>query len=237
MALYLDLDLDYFVYPIIKEAVANQRPICEDIYTHADPSHLLSIIKQKKVFWGEKRFIFVNHMQSHLRWWLNGKKNNTVIHIDAHSDLYGHSLRDLSNLKMLGCQNFLWHSIREGLVSEIYWVFPDNAVDLLKENLVYDIFTTEQLNNFYLRDNILNIELNCLLPGNKPKTILYHLLKAEDLPVFGETAEITTVATSPEFIPRQADSLIVSIGQWLKLSPSLIENILTQHRDMKTQGN
>ncbi|MEG6521478.1 hypothetical protein [Desulfotomaculum sp. 1211_IL3151] len=236
MALYLDLDLDYFVYPIIKEAVTNHRPSCDDIYALADPSQLLSIIKQKNIFWSEKRFIFSNHMQSHLRWWLNGKLNNTVIHIDAHSDLYGHRLRDLSNLKMLGCQNFLWHSIREGLVSEIFWVFPDNAVDLTKENLVYDIFTTEQLNNFYLKDNVLNIELNCLLPGNKPKTIHYHLLKAEDLPVFEETVEITTVATSPEFIPRQADSLIVSIGQWLKLSPSLIENILMQHRAMKTQG-
>ncbi|GAB6180297.1 hypothetical protein JCM14036_16160 [Desulfotomaculum defluvii] len=232
MALYLDIDIDYFVYPILKEAVSNQRPNLGRNYKLDDPNQLISIINDKAISLGEKRYLFTNHMQSHLRWWLNGKTNNTVIHIDAHSDLYGHNHPDLSKLKMLGCQNFLWHSIRESLVSEIYWVFPDNAVDLSKENLLKDMFTEKQLKNYYFMDNILNVELICILPGNHPKTILYHLLKAEDLPIFDKTVEITTVATSPEFIPPMADSLVGIVGEWLKISSITIENILEQHKKM-----
>ncbi|WP_041274941.1 hypothetical protein [Desulforamulus reducens] len=234
MALYLDIDIDYFINPIIKESRANHRPLDDRSYYINDPYQLFSIIKHKEIALGQKRYIFTNHMQSHLRWWLNGKSDNTIIHIDAHSDLYGNPRVDLSKLERLGCQNFLWHSIREGLISEIYWVFPDKALDLTDNNIVMSMFTVDQIKNYYLKDNILNIEINCLLPGGQPKNILYHLLKATDLPLFNQKAEIITVATSPEFIPRQADPLVTSVGRYLNLETSMLENILQQHLDMKT---
>lgn len=79
-----------------------------------------------------------------------------VIHIDAHSDLHGHSHQDLSNLNKLGCQNYLWHSIREGLVSEIYWVLPDNLLDNSDTSILNQMFYPFQLGDSSYRDNILH---------------------------------------------------------------------------------
>jgi len=234
LVLYLDIDLDYFVSPIIRESVTNHRPAAGETFEIREPAGLFTILKQKEVFFGHKRYLFTNHMQSHLRWWLNGKPDNTVIHIDAHSDLYGHSSPSLTNLKMLGCQNYLWHSIREGLISDIYWVFPDDAVDISQPNLLHTMFAPSQLGKTFLQDNILHAELLCLLPDGRKKTVSYRLLKAESLPVFRETAEIITVATSPEFIPRQADGLIDSIGRLLGMDETVVQNVLKRHADMKT---
>ncbi|RYD01915.1 hypothetical protein N752_27710 [Desulforamulus aquiferis] len=130
MALYLDIDLDYFVAPIMKESFLNHRPLKGENFSYADPFKLFNILKARGIALGQKRFMFSNHMQSHLRWWLNKSTDNVIIHIDAHSDLYGNSKPDLITLKQLGCQNYLWHSIREDLVSELYWVFPDGSIDL-----------------------------------------------------------------------------------------------------------
>ncbi|CCO09296.1 hypothetical protein [Desulforamulus hydrothermalis] len=233
MGLYLDIDLDYFVSPIIKESVSNHRPAATN-FEIKEPDTLFNILKQKEIFLGNKRYLFTNHMQSHLRWWMHGRLQNTVIHIDAHSDLYGHRSPSLANLKMLGCQNYLWHAIREGLVAEIYWVFPDGALDLKKPGLLLSMFAPSQLGEFFLQDNVLHAELLCELPGGRPHKVNYHLLQADSLPVFRTTAEIITVATSPDFIPRQADRLISSVGQLLGIDEKVIDNILKQHAGMKT---
>ncbi|SHK27633.1 hypothetical protein [Desulforamulus aeronauticus] len=233
MSLYLDIDLDYFVSPIIKQSVSNHRPTAYQPVQIGEPLDLFHLLQQRGISLGDRRYLFINHMQSHLRWWLHGKKNNVVIHIDAHSDLYGHSHLDLSNLPMLGCQNYLWHSIREGLVGEIYWVLPENAVDITDPAILYSMFTPSQVGKIQVRDHILHAELNCVLPGERPKVIPYHLLKAKDLPVFREPAEIVTVASSPEFIPRQADQLIYTVGRLVGLDDNLLGKVMGQHQEMK----
>lgn len=233
MSLYLDIDLDYFTSPIIRESVTNHRPASDQATQMANPTELFDILRAKEIGLGPNRFIFTNHMQSHLRWWLAGKPANSVIHIDAHSDLYGHSHPDLSKLKMLGCQNYLWHSIREGLIAEIYWVFPNNIVDTSNPDTVCKMFSPSQVENVSVEGNILHLDLVCLLPGGTRKTVAYHILKAEDLPIFKETAEIITIATSPEFIPPQYDKLIQIVGNTLEIPQDLIDNILTKHQEMK----
>lgn len=234
MSLYLDIDLDYFISPLIREAVTNHRPVTNQDMQMAEPSHLFDILQAKEIGLGPNRFIFTNHMQSHLRWWLARKPANKVIHIDAHSDLYGHSHPDLSSLKMLGCQNYLWHSIREGLIEEIYWVFPRDIIDTSNPNTAFKMFSPQQIENISVEGNILQLDLVCLTPAGTRKTVAYHILKAEDLPVFKETAEIITIATSPEFIPPQYDKLVQLVGNILELPQSLIDNILTKHQEMET---
>lgn len=233
MGLYLDIDLDYFVMPIMKESSANHRPASDEAFRIMEPAGLFSLLSKKEIAFGQKRYLFTNHMQSHLRWWLNRTTDNTVIHIDAHSDLYGHSSRCLNNLKMLGCQNYLWHSIREGLISEIYWVFPDGAVDITDPGLLQTMFAPSQLGHVSLQDDILHVDLRCELPCGQEKKVAYHLLQAADLPVFRTTAEIITVATSPEFIPREADKLIFSVGRFFHLDETVIKNVVNQHTEMK----
>ena len=233
MALYLDIDLDYFVAPVLKESVTNQRPPDPSHCRLANPADLFSVLQEKGVRLGHKRFIFTNHMQSHLRWWIHGKKNNRVIHIDAHSDLYGHHQPDLSSLEKLGCQNYLWHAIRENLVSEIYWVFPDRLFDPEDPSILKKMFLPCQLGRSFTRDRILHTEILCSLPGQPGKVIPYHLLQLKDLPVFQETAEIITVATSPEFLPRQADTLLPCIEQLLHFEPGIMDKLRQTHEEMK----
>jgi len=232
LALYLDIDLDYFVTPVLKESITNRRPAGNPASVVSDPGELLATLQGKGLQFGSKRYLFTNHMQSHLRWWINGKKDNTVIHIDAHSDLYGHSYPDLSRLKPLGCQNYLWHSIREGLISEIYWVFPDLLLDLGDSHLISRMFSPAQLGLVDFKDNILHVELNCTLLGGQAKKVSYHLLSAKHLPNFEDTAEIITVASSPEFIPRQADDRLLSIGKLLDFDEEIVQRVLTQHKEM-----
>jgi hypothetical protein len=171
VALYLDIDLDYFVTPVIKESISNCRPTNGANFRLTEPTTLFNILKQKGVLMGNKRFFFTNHMQSHLRWWINREPDNLVIHIDAHSDLYGHNQPDLSQLKKLGCQNYLWHSLREGLIAEIYWVFPEGVVDINDPGLLKRMFTPTQVGNHYISNNILHVELLCTLPGGQTKTV------------------------------------------------------------------
>lgn len=233
MSLYLDIDLDYFVSPIIKQSRANHRPKDYQPEQIQNPRALFQLLQQKGITFGQQRYLFINHLQSHLRWWLNKKKDNVIIHIDAHSDLYGHNQRNLSNLPMLGCQNFLWHSIREGLVAELYWVMPENTLDITKPDIIYSMFTPGQLGKVEVKDHILRAELLCVLPGEKTKVIPYHLLQAKDLPHFQQEAEIITIASSPEFIPPQADHLIASVGNILGLPEELVNKVLQQHQEMK----
>ena len=233
MSLYLDIDLDYFVSPHLRESVANHRPQANPGMRQVDPTVLFNILREKEIQLGDQRFIFTNHMQSHLRWWLARKPDNRVIHIDAHSDLYGHTQPNLSRLNMLGCQNYLWHSIREGLVSEIYWVFPDDIVNIQDPNIVYTMFSPEQIARVSAEDNILHVDLACILPDGTRKTVAYHILKTEALPVFKETAEIITVASSPEFYPPQFDSLIQQVGEILAFPTDVLDRIRTQHTEMK----
>ncbi|MEW6066337.1 hypothetical protein P378_03905 [Desulforamulus profundi] len=62
----------------------------------------------------------------------------------------------------------------------------------------------------------------------------YHLLQAASLLVFRQTAEMITLATSPEFIPRQADELILSVGRLLDIHENVLQNVVKQHAAMKT---
>ena len=233
MSLYLDIDLDYFVAPIIKQSIANHRPQDYQPSHIQNPQVLFQLLQQKGITLGQQRYLFINHMQSHLRWWLNKKKDNVVVHIDAHSDLYGHTQPNLANLPMLGCQNYLWHSIREGLVGEIYWVMPENTLDTTNPEILYSMFSPAQVGGVEVKDHILRAELLCVLPGEKPKVIPYHLLQAKDLPAFQQEAEIITIASSPEFIPRQADHLIESVGKIFGLADGLLNKVIEQHQEMK----
>lgn len=234
MSLYLDIDLDYFVTPIIKQSISNHRPKDYQPNYIESPQDLFQLLQQKGITLGQRRYLFINHMQSHLWWLLNKKKDNVVIHIDAHSDLYGHTQPNLTNLPMLGCQNYLWHSIREGLVGEIYWVLPENTLDITNPEILYSMFSPDQVGEVQVKDHILRAELLCVLPGEKTKVIPYHLLQAKDLPSFHQEAEIITIASSPEFIPRQADHLIESAGKIFGLADNLLKKVLGQHQEMKT---
>lgn len=230
MSLYLDIDLDYFIWPVLRESVANHRPPTTE-WKATDPASLLDLLKAKKIELGPHRYLFTNHMQSHLRWWISRQPDNVVIHIDAHSDLYGHSQRDLKNLAMLGCQNYLWHAIREGLLGEIYWVIPDGLLDTSDTNLVANMFTPEQVADVSTQAGILHIELICQTPAGE-KIIPYHILSAQQLPIFNQRAQIITVATSPEFIPREADYLVSSMGKELQIDQSVLAKVLQQHQEM-----
>ncbi|RYD01914.1 hypothetical protein N752_27705 [Desulforamulus aquiferis] len=86
-----------------------------------------------------------------------------------------------------------------------------------------------------IKNDTLHIELICLLPGGRKKIIPYHILPAEKLPIFDQTAEIITVATSPEFYPSEADCLISMVGKYLEVDPKILANLLTQHSEMPSR--
>lgn len=230
MALYLDIDLDYFVRPVQQSAITNIRKYKHSPCTLTDPAYLEQILAEKGITLGPKRYAFTNHMQSYLFWRLAKSRGNTVIHLDAHSDLYGHRQVSLSALPPLGCQNYLWHAIRENLVREIYWVTPPGLLDLAAFD-PRQSFSPEQITSVHVTASGITIDLKQIL-GDTKRDIKYRILTAEELPVFNQPAEIITLATSPEFIPAAADRLIRPVCTLLGIPPEKAAQLWQTHQAM-----
>lgn len=234
--IYLDIDMDYFIEPIEKSSVDNMRPFYNNDCVISDVKPVVSGLKKAGLKWERKAIhCFTNHKKSYTYWWMVKNMNCTVIHIDAHSDLYRNRERDLRTLSNgeIGCYNYLWYAIRDGYVAEIYWVVPDSlnavCVDInYAESIIYQSLIKEK----DVDENGLHILFECIDFSGCEKTVKLHVCSIEMLPSFDQTCETVTIATSPEFIPSKADHLIFKLFEQFGIEKATSDNIFNQHRDM-----
>ena len=65
-------------------------------------------------------FTMENHDQAYYVWRNSGVKNQVLVHIDAHHDMWW--IDDNSSITIA---NFICPALKEDIVAEVYWVVPD----------------------------------------------------------------------------------------------------------------
>jgi hypothetical protein len=232
---YLDIDMDYFVLPIQKAAVDNIRIFkAEDCIT-LPVAPLREGLEKAGLSWDKGSLhCFTNHKKSYTYWWMDKHKDCTVIHIDAHSDLYRNSRKDLRLLSNseLGCYNYLWYAIRDGYVNEIYWVLPDALKHIINCGSAGEIINKDLIAESREDEAGLHISFRCIDINGVDKAIMLHVCTIEQLPYFGAKCRRVTIATSPEFIPEKADKLVYELLESFGADDALKQNIYRQHKDM-----
>ncbi len=237
-AVYLDIDMDFFVEPIQKESVDNLRLFFDEACLLLPTAPVMERLKACGLTWEARNVhCFTNHKKSYTYWWMTKNQGRTVIHIDAHSDLYRNSSRDLRQLpnSELGCYNYLWYAIRDGYVDEVYWVLPDSLDCLVSQDKASRIIHASLIQETSLDDKGLHIQMQCIDITGYARHVLLHVCQLHQLPYFGKTCDKVTIATSPEFIPAKADALIFELCDGFGVDRSVAHNIYQQHQDMQKQ--
>lgn len=231
--IYLDIDMDYFVEPIELVSVDNVRVYWDKPCTLLPVGPLFQQLEESGLRWDRGNVhYFTNHKKSYTYWWMSKNKNNTVIHIDAHSDLYRNSNKDLRLLPNgeLRCYNYLWYAIRDGYVDEIYWVLPTSLKHLMNEESAGLIVNKALIRECSRDEYGLHINFDCIDISGTEKSIRLHVCELAMLPKFNRTCDKVTIATSPEFIPERADCLIGELFKGFGADESAIGNINRQHK-------
>lgn len=231
--LCLDIDMDYFVSPINKSSVNGVR-LHKDEYCKITDAHQFFDILKTKITIPNERHLFTNHKKSYIYWWMKGIKVCILIHIDAHSDLYRNKQRDLRLLNDMdmNCDDYLWKAIRDDFINEIYWICPENSIDLNDVHLPPKIINPQMIKEISVMDGFINIDFDIINRLGAQKTIQLHILSIDNLFPFSSDAVMMTMATSPEFIPSMADTLIDDINSIIGFSEENYSYVKNQHVQM-----
>jgi hypothetical protein len=233
--IYLDIDMDFFIEPIVKESVDNIRLYHDLEGTFFPVASVVDKLKVRGISWEESVIsCFTNHKTSYTHWWISKKQGNLLIHIDAHSDLYRNSSRDLRLLHNgdIGCYNYIWYGIRDGFIGEVYWVIPESLGEILSVRYADSIINSNLIINRIADEKGLHILLECIVATGKTKQITVHVCAIEQLPSFNKVCDKVTIATSPEFIPANCDELVFELIKCFGAREAIAQNIYKQHKDM-----
>lgn len=233
--IYLDVDMDFFVLPIELVSVDNIRLYAEKPCETFAVAPFVEKLKQRGLDWHKEHIsCFTNHKTSYTHWWIKKKKNNRLIHIDAHSDLYRNYHKDLRKLSNgdIGCYNYIWYGIRDEYIDEIYWVIPDSIGSLLDVEKACGIIHPDLIKTVNLDDSGLHIWMECVVITGEAKEIPIHVCTIDKLPMMNGTCQKVTLATSPEFIPAASDEMVFEYIEAFGADRSLAQNIYNQHKAM-----
>lgn len=232
MGIYLDIDLDFLVSPVRQKSINNVRMYKHDKCMIYDVEEFIKDLDNKGLINPKDKRFFTNHRKSYTYWWINRLMDMTLIHIDAHSDLYRVKNKDLTLLSDsdMGCDDYIWYAIRDGFVSKIYWVIPEGLYNLNETALAKRFISKDMLKDYRYEDNMLKIDFEVKTRLGK-RDIVYNICTLKNLPCF-DKIDFMTVATSPEFIPKDADEDIYKTLKLLGAGSEDIERIVKMHNEM-----
>lgn len=225
--------MDYFIKPVFKYSVNGVRLYKNEECLIDDVNSFFNKLLDKIAVPTEKH-IFTNHKKSYIYWWMKRLKGCTLIHIDAHSDLYRNKQKDLrymSDIDM-NCDDYLWYALRDDFIDEIYWVCPEGMEYLNCRDSALKVVGPYMIKNLELGDDMTNINFEIINRMGIEKEVKLHILTIEHLPEFRDPVMMLTMATSPEFIPSAADKLIDEINAFLNFSTENIAYVKRIHENM-----
>lgn len=236
MGVYLDIDLDFLVSPVRQKSINNVRVYKNDKCKISDVDEFIKALNTKGLLNPKDKRFFTSHRKSYTYWWINKLMDMTLIHIDAHSDLYRVKNKALTLLcdSDMGCDDYIWYAIRDGFISKIYWVIPEGLYNLRETDLAKRFISKDMLKNYSYEDNMLKIDFEVETRLGK-REIKYSICTLKALPCF-DRIDFMTVATSPEFIPQDADMDIYKALKLLGASSEDIERISKMHKDMPSDS-
>lgn len=232
MSIYVDIDLDYLIKPVMQKSINNIRMYKNIPCEISDPKLFIEKIKCRGLLNVKERKFFTNHRKSYTYWWIRKMTDMTLIHIDAHSDLYRNRSSNLTALKDtdMGCDDYIWYGIRDGFISKIFWVVPKGLYNLGNLELSRQFIEESMIIQSSCDNNIMKIKFNVYTRVGE-REIDYTICTIDDLPEI-ESAELLTVATSPEFVPEAADSIFENLLYELGANEEETVRIMNIHRDM-----
>jgi len=114
MAICLDIDADFLFKP---RSNGNILRTSQDLWL--TPEELLGSLRKAGLRWPlSPAWIFTNHKEAYFIWREQGFSSETLVHVDAHADLYD------SFPWMVHCGNFLRKAVEEGRFCKVIWVVP-----------------------------------------------------------------------------------------------------------------
>ncbi|MBE3519057.1 MAG: hypothetical protein IMW97_02000 [Firmicutes bacterium] len=114
MAVFLDIDADFMFKPRTSGNTLTRQVLW------ITPDDLLSSLKAAGLKWkGSPVALFTDHKEAYFVWKESGARLDTLVHVDAHSDLY-----DTFSWS-LHCGNYLRRALEERMFSKVIWVVPD----------------------------------------------------------------------------------------------------------------
>ncbi|MDF2592310.1 MAG: hypothetical protein K0S75_1776 [Clostridia bacterium] len=233
--IYLDIDMDYFVEPIEKESVDNIRLFHDKECEILSVNTVVEKLREQGLNWKNSKIsCFTNHKTSYTHWWISKKQDNLLIHIDAHSDLYRNSNKDLRLLHNgdIACYNYIWYGIRDGYIGEVYWVIPDSLKDLLDVQKAENIINKELIAVKFVDEKGMHLQIQCINITGEIKQIPIHICTIDQLPGLEGVCDHVTIATSPEFVPAAADDLVFELIEGFGATKDAAQNIYNQHKNM-----
>lgn len=232
MGVYVDIDLDYLIKPVRTKSINNVRLYRNEKCETGDLDAFIDALREKGLLNVKEKKFFTNHRKSYTYWWIKKLTGMTLIHIDAHSDLYRNRSSNLNALRDtdMSCDDYIWYAIRDGFIEKIYWVIPEGLYDLSDGSLPERFIQREMTESTSYSDGVLNIKFKVITRFGE-KVIDYTVTTIEKLPVL-MGCELLTAATSPEFIPLAADKLIKDALEKLGADGETVERIMKQHFEM-----
>lgn len=114
MAVFLDIDADFMFKPRTSGNTLTRQELW------ARPDDLLKNLKAAGLKWkGSSVALFTDHKEAYFVWKEWGAHLDTLVHVDAHSDMYD------TFSWCLHCGNYLRRALEERMFSKVVWVMPD----------------------------------------------------------------------------------------------------------------
>lgn len=114
MAVFLDIDADFMFKPRTSGNTLMRQKLW------VKPDDLLENLKAAGLKWkGSPVALFTDHKEAYFVWKETGAHLDTLVHVDAHSDLYD------TFSWFLHCGNYLRRALEERVFSKVVWVMPD----------------------------------------------------------------------------------------------------------------
>lgn len=206
--LLLDIDLDFFFEP----RQSNVWHPWRDMRSWTTVPVLTEALRRAGVAWSGAPVNASNdHTGAYWFWRLPVRGQTKIrdaicLHIDAHADWY--ALYDDGP----NCGNYLRQAIKEGIVGRVYWVLPPyldprKHVEQLMKGDVPDLKTL-RVEDGYLTGKV----------EGKPVHLVAGL---EDLPRLNRRVDTVTIAGSPGWSPKQADTLLEELCMTFGVKPEL----------------
>ncbi|MDF2520601.1 MAG: hypothetical protein K0R84_1229 [Clostridia bacterium] len=233
--IYLDVDMDYFVSPIVKVSVDNVRLYHNESSGVEAAAPAVKTLREHGLSWkAESISCFTNHKTSYTHWWISKKRDNILLHIDAHSDMYRNGSKDLRKLPNgnIQCYNYIWYGIRDEYIGEVYWVIPNSIKELMEPHRAPEIINKELISEVHRDDRGLHIIIECIVITGELKKVPVHVCTIDMLPHFDAVCHKVTLATSPEFVPASCDDFVFEFLLSFGGSKETAQNIYNQHKNM-----
>jgi len=197
MAVFLDIDADFMFKP---RTSGNSR-IHQEMWV--SPDDFVTKLRAAGLRWEDGCVtLFTDHKEAYFVWREWRAHRDTLVHVDAHSDMYD------TFSWCLHCGNYLKKAVEEGMFSKVIWVAPDWLVrggEWARWDIPFLTMSGARESGYRPGVNIGDGAGTISIKHGKVK---FSVLSMKDFRMPNTRVRLVTVATSPLFVPSRETGAI-----------------------------